>query len=212
VNLSGFFPLETTLEAGGNVKGVAVAIVRENRDDSGMCRVRVEYPWQPVPGESYWARVASPMGGKDRGVYFLPEIGDEVLVAFERGDVRFPYVVGSLWNGKEPAPLSNADGKNDVRQIRTRAGHMLTFDDGANGRVQLELSDGKRLTFDRDGIALDDGQGNRVQIASASGAVTIEAAATLTLKAPRIAIDADATLTLSASGPLTASGTPISLN
>jgi len=212
VNLSGSFPLETTLEAGGNVKGVAVAIVRENRDDSGMCRVRVEYPWQPVPGESYWARVASPMGGKDRGVYFLPEIGDEVLVAFERGDVRFPYVVGSLWNGKEPAPLSNADGKNDVRQIRTRAGHMLTFDDGANGRVQLELSDGKRLTFDRDGVALDDGQGNRVQIASASGAVTIEAAATLTLKAPRIAIDADATLTLSASGPLTASGTPISLN
>lgn len=212
MNLSGSFPLETTLEAGGNVKGVAVAIVRENRDDSGMCRVRVEYPWQPVPGESYWARVASPMGGKDRGVYFLPEIGDEVLVAFERGDVRFPYVVGSLWNGKEPAPLSNADGKNDVRQIRTRAGHMLTFDDGANGRVQLELSDGKRLTFDRDGVALDDGQGNRVQIASASGAVTIEAAATLTLKAPRIAIDADATLTLSASGPLTASGTPISLN
>jgi uncharacterized protein involved in type VI secretion and phage assembly len=212
VNLLDSFPLETTLEAGGNVKGVAVAVVRENRDDSGMCRVRVAYPWQPTPGESYWARVASPMGGKDRGVYFLPEVGDEVLVAFERGDVRFPYVVGSLWSGKEKAPLSNADGKNDIRRIRTRAGHMLTFDDGADGRVQLELNDGKRLSFDRDGIELDDGQGNRVQIESASGAVTIEAAATLTLKAPRIAIDADATLTLSASGPLSASGTPISLN
>jgi uncharacterized protein involved in type VI secretion and phage assembly len=212
VNLLSSFPLETTLETGGNVKGVAVAVVCENRDATGKCRVRVEYPWQPVRGESYWARVAGPMGGKNRGVYFLPEIGDEVLVAFDRGDLRFPYVVGSLWNDQESAPQTNSDGNNDIRQIRTRAGHMLTFDDGSEGRVQLEMSDGKRLTFDQNGIALDDGQGNRVKIDSTSGSVTIEAAASLTLKAPRVTIEADATLSLSANGPLSASGTPISLN
>ena len=54
-----------------------------------------------------------PMAGKERGAYFLPEVDDEVLVAFERGDMRFPYVVGSLWNGKDKAPASNGDGKND---------------------------------------------------------------------------------------------------
>ena len=53
--------------------------------------------------------------------YFLPEVGDEVLVAFERGDLRFPYVLGSLWNGKDKPPSTNDDGKNDVRMIHSRA-------------------------------------------------------------------------------------------
>jgi uncharacterized protein involved in type VI secretion and phage assembly len=205
-------PRETELEAGGHVKGVAVAVVRQNKDESGQARVRVNYPWHSQPRESYWARVASPMTGGSRGVYFIPEVGDEVLVAFERGDLRFPYIVGSLWNGQDKSPQTNSDGKNDLRVIYSRKGHKLTFDDGSQQKVQLELSDGKRLTFDDDGIVLDDGKGNKVSIKSRSGEVSLEAATKLTLKAPEISIEASTSGTLKATGTLEISGTTVKIN
>jgi len=205
-------PDETALEAGGHAKGVAVAVVRENKDDSGLGRVKVSYPWHSKPSESYWARVAVPMAGGKRGTWFLPENGDEVLVAFERGDLRFPYVVGALWNGVDKSPITNKDGKNDVRLIHTRKGHKLTFDDGSKGKVQLELNDGKRVTIDDDGLQVDDGKGNSIVIQSNSGAITIEAASKLTLKAPQIAIQATGKLDVTASGNLTLSGALVRIN
>lgn len=205
-------PDETALEAGGHAKGVAVALVRENKDDSGLGRVKVSYPWHSKPRESYWARVAVTMAGGKRGTWFLPENGDEVLVAFERGDLRFPYVVGALWNGVDKPPAINKDGKNDVRMIHTRKGHKLTFDDGPKGKVQLELNDGKRLTIDDDGVQVNDGKGNRVVIQSGSGGITIEAASSLTLKAPQISIQATGKLDVTASGNLTLSGALVRIN
>ncbi len=205
-------PRETTLESGGHAKGVAVAVVSQNKDSSGMGRVRVNYPWHSQPGESYWARIAAPMSGKGRGIYFLPEVGDEVLVAFDRGDLRFPYVVGSLWNGQDQSPAKNDDGKNDIRQIWTRSGHKLTFDDGASGSVKLELSDGKVLRIDDSGITLDDQQQNSIVINSKGGSITIAAATSLTLQAPQVSIKADTTLSITAGAALTVQGTPISLN
>jgi uncharacterized protein involved in type VI secretion and phage assembly len=205
-------PDEAALESGGHAKGVAVAVVRENKDDSGLGRVKVSYPWHSKPRESYWARIAVPMAGGKRGLWFLPENNDEVLVAFERGDLRFPYVVGSLWNGVDKSPVANKDGKNDVRMIHTRKGHKLTFDDGSKGKVQLELNDGKRLTIDDDGVQVNDGQGNTVVIQSGSGGITIEAAAKLTLKAPQIAIQATGKLDVTASGNLTLSGALVRIN
>jgi uncharacterized protein involved in type VI secretion and phage assembly len=203
---------EAALEGGGHAKGVAVAIVKQNKDDSGLGRVRVSYPWHTRPQESYWARVAMPMAGGKRGTYFIPEVEDEVLVAFERGDLRFPYVVGSLWNGVDKAPEANGDGKNDRRVIRTRKGHTLAFDDGERGSVELALSDGKKLRLDDDGVTVDDGQGNRVTIASTSGGLTIEAAGTLTLKAPQVVIQASGTLEAKASGTLTLGGAVVAIN
>lgn len=205
-------PREAALEAGGHAKGVAIAVVRENKDDSGQGRVKVNYPWHSQPRESYWARVAASMSGKQRGMYFMPEVGDEVLVAFERGDLRFPYVLGSLWNGVDKAPFNNGDGKNDVRALYTRKGHKLTFDDGAKGRVQLELNDGKRLTIDDDGIQLDDGKGNKLVIQSGTGSLTLQAATELTLKAPKITLDASGTLSLKARGTAELQGTLVKIN
>jgi uncharacterized protein involved in type VI secretion and phage assembly len=205
-------PQETTLEAGGHVKGVAIAEVRQNKDGSGLGRVKVSYPWHSQPGESYWARVAMPMTGKNRGMYFIPEVGDEVLVAFERGDMRFPYVVGSLWNGEDKAPQANGDGKNDIRQIRSRDSHMLTFNDGADGLVQLEFKDGQKLLLNRDGIKLQDTKGNSLVIESASGAITITAATKLTLKAPQVAIEASGTIDVKASATLGLRGTVVNIN
>lgn len=205
-------PDEANLEAGGHGKGVAVAIVKQNKDDSGLARVRVNYPWHSEPSESYWARIAAPMAGSDRGTYFLPEVGDEVLVAFERGDLRFPYVVGGLWNGRDQSPANNGDGNNDVRMIRTRKGHQLSFDDGSSGRVQLQLNDGKTLKIDDNGITLDDNNGTTLVINSKDGSLTITAAQSLTFKAPQISLEATANLSIKAGGPVSVQGTPISLN
>lgn len=205
-------PRETAIESGGHVKGVAVAIVRDNKDDSGQARVKVSYPWHSKPQQSYWARVAMPMAGKHRGVYFLPEVEDEVLVAFERGDLRFPYVVGSLHNGKDPSPVKNADGKNDLRVIHTRKHHKLTFDDGDKGLAQLELNDGKKLTLKDDEVRLTDEHGNSFAIQSASGAVTIDAKGSVTIKAPSITLQSSGTLAIKAGATLTLQGALVNIN
>ena len=194
------------------INGVATAIVRDNRDPDGLARVRVSFPWHSRPEDTYWARLAAPMTGKGFGTYFLPEVNDEVLVAFERGDLRFPYVVGSLWNGNDKPPVSNSDGRNDIRTIRTRKGHALRFEDGAKGRLQLELNDGKAITIDDAGITIDAGNGNRIVIGSASGATTIEAASTLRLRAPQIALEASGALDIKAGGTLTLRGSMILIN
>ena len=110
-------------ESGGYLKGVAIAVVTQNKDDEGQCRVKVRYPWHDQPSESYWARLAMPMAGKERGWVLIPEVGDEVVVAFEREDMRFPYVLGALWNGKAKPPLANDDGKNDKRILKSRKKH-----------------------------------------------------------------------------------------
>jgi uncharacterized protein involved in type VI secretion and phage assembly len=203
---------ESALEAGGHVKGVAVAVVRQNKDDSGMARVRVSYPWHDQPRESHWARVASPMTGNDRGAYFLPEIDDEVLVVFERGDLRFPYIIGGLWNGKDKSPANNSDGKNDKRVIKTRKGHVLEFDDGNRGSVLLKLNDGKKLHIDDDGMTLADEKGNTLKIDSNGGAVTLEAKTSLTLKAPQVTIEGQTSMDIKSSGNLAVKGGMVMIN
>ena len=200
------------VESGGHAKGVAIAVVSDNKDDSGQGRVKVRYSWHSQPTTSYWARIAMPMAGGARGMYFLPEVGDEVLVAFDKGDVRFPYIVGSLWNGVDKSPVNNADGKNDLRMIKTRKGHKLTVDDGTKGMVRLELSDGKKLEIDDDGLRLDDGKGNKITFASGSGGVEVVAATSLSIKAPKISIEASGTLAIKAGSTLTLNGATVTIN
>ena len=83
------------------------------------------------------------MAGKERGLYFLPEVDDEVLVAFEHGSPDAPYVLGGLWNGKDVPPESNADGKNDRRSIMSRSGHVIRLND-KEGEEQIEIVDAER--------------------------------------------------------------------
>src|SRR5204862_7721429 len=103
-------------------------------------RVKVRFPWLSNDDESRWARVAATMAGNDRGVYLLPEVEDEVLVAFEHGDISFPYVVGSLWNGKDAPPATNDDGKNNIRVIKSRSGHVVRLND-EDGKETIEIID-----------------------------------------------------------------------
>jgi uncharacterized protein involved in type VI secretion and phage assembly len=200
-------------EGRGLITGVTVGVVTDNRDPDALARVRVRLPWHDEGNVSDWSRIAVPMAGKDQGTFFLPEIGDEVLVAAEQGDPSHLYVVGMLWNGQLKPPETNADGKNDKRFIKTRAGHQLMFNDGEGTPLaSLSLADGKTLTLDRDGIRIDDGKGSTIEIDSNSGAITIQAAATLTLKSKAVKIVADASLELKSSGTLTVKGTLVQIN
>src|SRR5262245_31955279 len=113
----------------GRIHGVVSGIVTNNQDPDKRGRVKLKFPWLSDTDESWWARIVSPMAGKERGVYFLPEVNDEVLVAFEHGDPRFPLVIGALWNTEDKPPFTNDDGKNNVRAIKSRSGHTITLGD-----------------------------------------------------------------------------------
>jgi uncharacterized protein involved in type VI secretion and phage assembly len=203
---------ETAHESDGYLKGVAIAIVTQNKDDEGQCRVKVRYPWHDQPSESYWARLAMPMAGQERGWVLIPEVGDEVVVAFEREDMRFPYVLGAVWNGKAKPPLANDDGKNDKRILKSRKKHYLLFDDGTRGVVELTHEKGRKVTLDDDGFAVQDEKGNVVKVDSNSGAMTIEAKGQLNIKAASITIEATGTLEVKANATLTIRGSLVNIN
>jgi len=122
------------------VYGITIGLVTNNQDPDGLGRVKVKLPWLSEEVESHWARVVTPMAGSGRGLYFLPEVDDEVLVAFEHGVVEFPYVLGALWNGKDKPPVTNDDGKNNLRTIRSRQGHVITLDD-TEGQEKIIIRD-----------------------------------------------------------------------
>jgi uncharacterized protein involved in type VI secretion and phage assembly len=187
-------PFETTFDArvasglGGRWYGVYPALVTNVVDEDGQGRVKVTLPWAPDTGsERYeaWARVATLMGGKDRGSWFIPDPNDEVLVAFENGDPSRPYVLGGLWNGRDAPPASmDQAGKNAQKVLRSRNGVRITLDD-TDGKeaLTLETPGGQKITL-QDGpgsIELTDANGNTVRLdasgimLTSSGKVTIQA-------------------------------------
>jgi uncharacterized protein involved in type VI secretion and phage assembly len=203
---------ETAHESGGVIKGMAVGIVTNNKDPEGLGRVRVRFPWLADDHESAWARLSTPMAGADRGLVLIPEVNDEVLIAFEREDVRFPVVLGALWNGKEKPPFGNSDGKNDKRMLKSRKKHVLLFDDGARGVVELAHEKGRKITLDDDGFVVQDEKGNKVKVDSNSGAMTIEAVGQLKIKAASISIEATGTVEMKASATMTLRGSLVNIN
>lgn len=114
-----------------------VGIVTDNKDPKGWGRVKVKFPTLTEDHASNWARVVAPGAGHTRGIYWLPEINDEVLVAFEHGDMHRPYVIGGVWNGTDPTPRTIGDtvvgGKVRLRVSKTRYGHQAWFVDEDKG-------------------------------------------------------------------------------
>ena len=131
---------QASSQSTGRASGVVVGLVTNTKDPDGLGRVKVKYPWLSSQDESDWARVASPMAGKERGFFFPPEVNDEVLIAFEHDDVNYPYVMGYLWNGKDKPPEANSDGKNDLRLIKSRSGHLIQLGD-KSGEEQIIIRD-----------------------------------------------------------------------
>jgi len=161
--------------------GVVLGVVQQNDElkdvppQLPLGRVKVSFPRLSDEVTSSWAPCVRPMAGSDMGFYALPEPGDQVLVAFEDGDLSKPYVLGGLWNAEQRPPATNADGLNSTRMIKSRAGHTITFDDTpAAGKLVIEDRAGSRITMN----SLD----GSMEI-SAAGDLTITARKNLTLKA-----------------------------
>ena len=196
----------------GRVTGVVSGLVTSNTDPDKLGRVKLRMPWRGEDFETEWARVVAPMAGKDQGTWFLPDVGDEVLVAFDGDDIRYPYVLGVLWSRTDPPPEKNDDGKNAIRLIKTPGGHLLKFVDRENEDVILiQLRDGKKVEINSAGILIDDGA-NKITLDAKGGAVSIEAKSTLTLKAPKIAIEAGNALDIKGGQALSANATIVRIN
>ena len=162
-------------ERAEHMPGLVIGIVTDNNDPDNMGRVKVKYPWLSEEHASYWARVIAPGAGNQRGIEFLPEVNDEVLVGFELGDINYPYVLGGLWNGQDKLPESVVvAGQVQKRIIRSRLGHIITLDDSDSGG----------------GITIQDKNGNKIILNSAEnklninvqGEASIEANGNITLK------------------------------
>jgi phage baseplate assembly protein V len=146
--------------------GVAIGVVTNNKDPDGLGRVKACLPWMDDSVETDWARVVAPMAGAGRGIYFLPEVNDEVLVAFEHGNPDTPYVLGGLWNGQDKPPEANSDGKNDVRTIRSRSGNVIRLTD-TDGESKIEI--------------IDSSAKNSIVISAHDNSITIAAAGDITI-------------------------------
>ena len=201
-------------QAEKKIYGVVVGIVTNNQDSDGMGRVKVRFPWLSDEGESWWARVAAPMAGNGRGAYFLPEVDDEVLVAFELGDIRFPYVLGALWNGQDKPPATNDDGKNNIHVIRSRSGHVVRLDD-TEGAEKVEIID----KTGKNSVVID-AAANTIAI-KADSDITLESAqGKMVLKAQTIEIQATGqdvkvaatNIEVKASAQLTLKGSAVNIN
>ena len=117
------------------------ARVVDNKDPEHLGRIRVQFLWQEqLPGSRItpWLRITQPHGGDDKGFYFIPEIGEEVMVAFENGNGEKPYVVGTLYHGQQHPGNQWPDNSNNVKAIRTRNGHTVEIhDEGQGGYIRI---------------------------------------------------------------------------
>jgi phage protein D len=184
------FNLLTREEKAITSMGLVIGIVTDNQDPDGYGRVKVRYPWLSSDHASDWARVVTPGGGAQRGMEFLPEVNDEVLVGFEMGDIHYPYILGGLWNGRDAPPKNVVSGgKVQQRIIRSRTGHMITLDDNDDGG----------------GVTIEDKNGNKIVMDSGANKLTI-------IVQGNASLNAQGNLTLAAQGRVSIKGTGVEIN
>jgi uncharacterized protein involved in type VI secretion and phage assembly len=185
--------------------GLVVGDVTNIKDPEQMGRVKVRYPGLSSEQESGWARVLTMGGGKERGMVFLPEVGDEVLVGFEGGDLRQPVVLGGLYGAKSTIPLWDVDqGKVDGRRITSRLGHYVELGDGSSAdkqHVMLMLAGQKsKLRLGKDRVDLEVPAGVPVALKSGNASITLGDDGSITLKGAKIVIEGDQSVAISAKG------------
>ena len=165
--------------------GLIVGVVDEiEGDPEHLCRVKVLYKGLDDKSKSNWARVVSVGGGKNRGIEFIPELGDEVLIGFEHGDVHAPYVLGGVWNKVNVPPEIDTSlvegGKVKRRLIRSRTGHTITLDDSDSTL----------------GITVDDGKGGKIHIDTKNKTMTLESPDSIEMKSKKITINGSDSVTI----------------
>ncbi len=216
-----------------------VGIVTNNQDPDDLGRVRVRFPTltpetDGSAHESNWARVLGLGVGDQRGMQWLPEIDDEVLVGFEHGDIHRPYVIGGVWNGKDKTPDKVEDaiekGKVRLRSLKTRTGHLLQFveedKDRSKAGVYLTTASGHTLALNDSDRAVTlvtqgghqlrlDDQQQRVEIRTSGGHTLLldDRNRSITLQSNgSISIRAGTTISIEANGSISLQGATINLN
>jgi uncharacterized protein involved in type VI secretion and phage assembly len=159
----------------GRISGVVTGKVIDVNDPDGQGRVQVSLPWMGGQNEGYWSPVATLMSGGGRGSWFMPVVGDEVLLAFNQEDVNHPYILGYLWNGQDQPPSNDPN----LRTIRSVNGHEIQFYDppvagGDQGYIRIQYARG-------------DGGVNVVELNNLS--ISIRSDSAVVIEAPSVTIN-----------------------
>lgn len=209
--LSGLLPMP---DSSGRFYGVTVGVVTNNQDPDKLGRVKLKLPWLSDQDESHWARVLTPMAGKERGLYCLPEVEDEVLVAFEHGLIEFPYVLGSLWNGKDVPPATNDDGKNNQRLLKSRSGHLIRLDDTESGeKIEIiDASGANSIVISTADNTITISADADIQITSSSGKLVLSGNGVEITSQAGVKVEATQTMELKSSAQLNIQGSVVNIN
>ncbi len=209
--------------------GVVTAVVTNTDDPEKWGRVKIKYPWMADDAESFWARLSGPGAGATAGLIAIPEVNDEVLVAFEYGDINYPVIIGGLWNGTHAIPPSTAnapqgkkplirtwqsinghfmamhdDASDKKVEIITQDGHSFLMDD-ANKKLEIKTSGGHTATLDDQGkkITVKSSGGHTITMDDSGRKITIQSSGDVEIKSTtNMKIQAGANLELSATGNL----------
>jgi Rhs element Vgr protein len=209
------------------VPGLQIGVVTQlESDPDGECRILVRMPVISADEQGIWARVATLDAGKDRGSFFLPEVGDEVVVGFLNSDPRKPVVLGMLNSSNKTAPLQAADANNQKGFV-TRSKMKMIFDDDKKS-VTIETPAGKKITMDEDAGAIELKDENNNSIKMNSDGITIETQGKLVLKAQQdfnaegmnvslkantsLAAEGSASVEVKSSGTATLKGSIVQIN
>jgi uncharacterized protein involved in type VI secretion and phage assembly len=185
-------------------------------DPDNLGRVKIKFPWLPQAEgqdiESNWARVAMPMAGNNRGFFFMPEVNDEVLVAFEQGDLQHPYIIGALWNGKDAPPeLSQALSNGVVKQrlIKSKSGHIITLDE-SDDKPKISIVDktgSNKIIIDSQNNTITIESKDKISITSTTKDIELKASAgKVTLDAKEIEIKSSTNTKISATAKMEVEG------
>ncbi len=163
----------------GKIQGVVTGQVTSVQDPDQQGRVQVSFPYLGGQNQSTWAPVATLMAGGGRGSWFMPEVGDEVLVAFNQNDVGHPYIIGFLWNGQDQPPAS--DITPSVRRIRTVSNHTIDFDDrGEQEKITITTHGGHVIEMNdapgSETISITTSGNQQIQLQDVPPSITIQTA------------------------------------
>jgi len=174
--------------------GLYPAIVTDLQDTEQLGRIQVRFPWLATAGDEdvrSWATLLSTYADNNQGLQILPEVGSQVVVGFEAGDLRRPYIVGSCWNGQEAMP-ENAEQANNKRLLKTRSGSVLEFDDTEGApKITLSTQAGHKLVLDEASSEIKVTHANGCVITfSSAGKIEIQANASVDITAATLNVHA----------------------
>lgn len=218
--------------------GVVVGIVTNNDDPENQDRVKVKFPTLSEDVESHWVRTTHPLTGNARGFHLLPQVNDEVLVAFEHGDFNRPFVIGSLWNGKDELPdeaksaagnerfkvhvlktgnghylLLDDRGSTESIELKTKAGHYVKLDE-ANKKIEIVTAGGLKTVMDDQAKKVETTAGStKVNMDGQASSIAIEATSSITIKSSgTMKLEATGSIDVQASGVLNLKGSMVNIN